>query len=116
MAGGHGPRALYYAEDRTGVTIAVAVLVKIQGPTPTPSDVERWVKEIDAAIQPLFHVDADTPVGIGIRVTERSGKRIAENLILDAAVDCPASFRRAEAEKPTRTVAHFGKPQGDITN
>ena len=116
MAGRHAPTAPYYVEDQSGVTIAVAVLVRIQCPTPAASDVERWVKEIDAAIQPVFHVEADTPVGIAIRVTERSGKRIAEDLILDAAVDCPAFFRRAEEEKPTRTVAHVDKPQGGITN
>ncbi len=74
------------------------------------------VPEIDAAIAPMLGADADTPIGITIRVTESSGKRIAGDLILDAAVDCPAYFRRAEEETPTRTVAHLDKPPGGIIN
>src|SRR6478672_2472189 len=114
MAGAY--RAAYHVEDRTGVTIAVAVLLRIQGPMPSRLDMERWVEELDAAIQPIFHVETETPVGITVRVTERSGKRLAEDLVLDAAVDCPTYFRRAEEECPTRTVAHLDKPSGGIVN
>ena len=109
-------RAGYHVEDRTGVTIAVAVLLRIEGPMPSRLDIERWVEELDAAIQPIFHVETETPVGITIRVTERSGKRLEEYLILDAAVACPTYFRRAEEETPARTVAHLDRPRGGIVN
>jgi hypothetical protein len=78
--------------------------------------VERCVQQIDATLLPLLGADENTPVGITIRFSERSGKRIAENLILDAAVDCPRHLERAKDEKPPRTVAHFTAPPGDIIN
>jgi hypothetical protein len=108
--------APYRVEDRAGVTVAIAMLVTIPGPMPTDIDIERWVKRIDKAILRTVEADATSAVGVTIRVTERAGKRIADSLILDAAVDCPTRFRRAQEERPTRTVAHVRKPQGDVTN
>jgi hypothetical protein len=102
--------------DQYGFTIAVALLLRIEGQIPQLIDVERWVKEIDAAIIPLLGADANTPVGVAIRVSERSGKRIAEDLVLTAAVACPAQFERSRDERPTRTIANFDAPRGGITN
>jgi hypothetical protein len=31
-------------------------------------------------------------------------------------VACPTYFKRAQDETPTRTVAHFARPQGGVTN
>ena len=109
-------RAPYYVEDRFGVTIAVALVLRIEGRLPHKIDVERWVHEIDALIVPLFDADPETPVGIAIRVSERDGKRIAEDLILDAAVACPTYFERARDEREIRTIAHFDAPRGRVTN
>lgn len=105
-------RTPVYEEDRCGVTIAVAVLLRIEGPRPAPIDIERWVREIDATLLPLFGADSGTSVGITIRASERSGARVAEDLILNAAVACPTYFRRSQDERPTCTVAHFGAPPG----
>jgi hypothetical protein len=102
----HTPKAPSVVEHRPGVTIAVAVLVRIQRPSPTQLDVEHWIKAIGAAMAPIFGVDAGMPAGITIRVTEQDGKGIAKDLILDAAADCPAYFRRAEGKTSTRAVAH----------
>jgi hypothetical protein len=99
----HAPKAPSDVEHR--VTIAVAVLVRIQRPSPTQRDVEQWIKAIGAAMAPIFGVDAGMPAGITIRVTEQDGKGIAKDLILDAAADCPAYFRRAEGKTPKRAVA-----------
>jgi hypothetical protein len=109
-------RAPVYEEDRCGVTIAVAVLLRIEGPRPGPIDIGRWVHEIDATLLPLLGAKAETCVGITIRASERSGARVAEDLILNAAVACPTYFKRAQDETPTRTVAHFARPQGGVTN
>jgi hypothetical protein len=103
----HAPKPRYDVEDRP-VTVAVAVLVRIQRPSPTQLDVEQWIKAIGAAMAPIFGVDAGMPAGITIRVTEQDGKGIAKDLILDAAADCPAYFRRAEGKTSTRLVAHRG--------
>ncbi len=109
--------APYREEDRTGVTIAVAVLLRIDGGRmPFAIDVEKWVQEIDAALIPVFSADETTPMGVAIRVSERDGKQIPANLILDAAVACPAHFERSQDETPARTVAHFDTPRGGITN
>jgi hypothetical protein len=92
-------------EDRSGgVTIAVAMLLRIQRETPTERDVEQWVQKIDAAMAPVFGADANSPVGITIRVAGKSGQRITEDLILGAAEDCATYVRRARQEEPTRTV------------
>jgi hypothetical protein len=99
------PKASYYVDNRSGVTIAVAVLVRIERQAPNQHDVERWIKAIAAAMAPIFGVEAGVPAGITIRVTEQDGKGIAKDLILDAAADCPAYFRRAEGETSTRAVA-----------
>jgi hypothetical protein len=97
--------APYVQEDRSaGVTVAVAMLLRIQRERPTERDVEQWVKKIDAALAPVFGVDADTPVGITIRVTGKCGQRITEDLIFGAAEDCATYLRRAREEEPTRTV------------
>jgi hypothetical protein len=48
--------------DHYGVTIAVAVLLRVQGPTTDAHDIERWVHEIDAVLLPLLGADANTPV------------------------------------------------------
>jgi hypothetical protein len=100
------PKASYYVDDnRSGVTIAVAVLVRIERQAPSQHDVERWIKAISAAMAPIFGVETAVPAGITIRVTEQDGKGIAKDLILDAAADCPAYFRRAEGETSTRAIA-----------
>ncbi len=92
-------------EDRSGgVTIAVAMLLRIQRETPTERDVEQWVQKIDAAMAPVFGADANSPVGITIRVAGKSGQRITEDLILGAAEDCATYVRRARGAEPTRTV------------
>jgi hypothetical protein len=109
----HAP---YVVEDRSGITVAVAIVFRIDGPTPTKTDVEQWVRQLDAALPDLFGTDACSPVGVAIRVTERRGRGVEENLILDAAVDCPRHFKRAEDEQPTRTVVHFDAPPGNVTN
>jgi hypothetical protein len=106
-----------HRQDRFGVTIAVAILVRLEGESiPHKLEVERWVHEIDASIVQIFGADEHTPVGIAIRATERSGKIVAANLILDAAVSCPAQFERSQDERPTRTIADFDTPRGGITN
>ena len=107
-------RAPHRKEDQIGVTIAVAVLVRIQGPTPDAIEVERWFHEIDATLGPILGADADSPVGIAIRSSERNGKEIAADLILNAALACPKYFARAQEEKPTRTVANFYEPPGGV--
>ncbi|MBI3049073.1 MAG: hypothetical protein HYY76_12270 [Acidobacteria bacterium] len=99
-----------------GVTVAVAMLVRLQVRMPGKIDVERRVQEIDDKILEVFGADETAPVGIAIRATERSGKQIAANLILDAAVDCPAQFERSKEERPRRTIADFDTPRGGITN
>jgi len=96
------------------VTVAVAILLRIEGPIPHRIEVERWVREIDVAIGPMLGAGESSPVGITIRFTERNDKRIAANLILDAAVACPSYFERSEVER--RTVAHFDAPPGAIAN
>jgi ATP-dependent Zn protease len=97
--------APYVHEDRSGgVTIAVAMLLRTQRETLTERDVEQWVQKIDAAMAQVFGVDANTPVGITIRVAGKSGQRITEDLILGAAKDCATCVRRAREEEPTRTV------------
>src|SRR4029077_6405764 len=94
----------YVQEDRSGgVTIAVAMLIRIQRERPTEGDVEQWVKKIDAAMAPVFGVDANTPMGITVRVAGKSGQRITEDLIFGAAEDCATCVLRAREEKP-RTV------------
>jgi hypothetical protein len=99
-----------------GVTIAVAMLIHLTGrAVPAKIDVDRWVQEIDDKILRVFNAEA-APVGIAIRATERAGKRIADSLILDAAIACPAQLERSQAERPVRTVAEFGTPKGDIAN
>jgi hypothetical protein len=105
MAGRRMPNARYYVDNRP-VTIAVAVLVRIERQAPTQLDVEHWIKAIGTAMAPILGVEAGMPAGITIRVTEQDGKGIAKDLILDAAAECPAYFRRAAAETPTRAVAH----------
>jgi hypothetical protein len=102
----HTPKTPDDVEHRPGVTVAVAVLVRIQQPSPTQLDVEQWIKAIGAAMAPIFGVDAGMPAGITIRVTEQDGKGIAKDLILDAAADCPAYFRRAEGNTSTRAATH----------
>ncbi|MBI2358755.1 MAG: hypothetical protein HYV04_07580 [Deltaproteobacteria bacterium] len=100
-----------------GVTVAVAVLVRLEDfRMPGKIDVERWVQQIDDKILPVFGADETAPVVIAIRATERSGKQIAANLILDAAVDCPAQFERSKEERPRRTIADYDAPRGDISN
>lgn len=80
------------------------MLLRIQRESPTEGDVEQWVKKIDAAIAPVFGVDADTPVGITIRVAGKSGRRITEDLIFGAAEDCATYVLRAREEEPTLRV------------
>jgi len=111
----HAP-APYVVEDRSGTTVAVAILFRVEGPEPTKTDVEHWTRQLDAALPDLFGTDEKSPVGVVIRVTERRGRGVEENLILDAAVDCPRHFKRAEDEQPTRTVVHFDTPQGGVSN
>jgi hypothetical protein len=97
--------ARYVHEDRSGgVTIAVSMLLRIQGQTPTERDVEQWVQKLDATMAAVFGVDANTPMGITVRVAGTSGQRITEDLILGAAEDCATYVRRARQEEPTRTV------------
>jgi hypothetical protein len=88
----------------------------LDGPIPSTIDVERWVQEIDRRILPVFSTDENTPVGIAIRATERTDKRTSANLLLDAAVDCPAQFERSQDERPVRTIADFDIPRGGIRN
>jgi len=108
--------APYREEDGSGVTIAVAIVLRLPGPVRSAIDVERWVHEIDRRIRRVFGADEDTPVGMAIRATERTDKQTASNLILDAAVDCSTNFERARGERPTRTIADFDMPRGGITN
>lgn len=103
-------------EDGSGVTIAVAIVLRLHGPIPSKIDVESWVQEIDKRILPVFGADENTPVGIAIRATERTDKQATANLILDAAVDCSAHFERSRDERPTRTIADFDTPRGGVTN
>ncbi len=107
-------RAAYHDEDQSGLTVAVALLVRVEGSIVDRFDVDRWVRALDATIRPMLGADANSPVGIAIRVTERSGKQVAENLVLDAAVACPTYFKRSQDE--ARTVAHYAMPRGGITN
>jgi hypothetical protein len=109
-------RAPYYAEDKASVTVGVAVLLKLEGEAFSRPDMKQLIRELDVAIRAVVGADDKTPIGIALRITERSGDNVAANLILDAAVDCPSYFKRAQAENPTRTVAHIDKPRGDITN
>lgn len=110
----YGVIAPYYQEDPAGVTIAVAVLVRLEGPMVHESEIERWVHELDAALLLIFGGDENTPIGITIRATERTGKGIAEALMLNAAVACPAQLQRSTEEEPRRTIATFAKPEGGI--
>jgi hypothetical protein len=64
----------------------------------------------------VFGADERTPVGIAIRATERTDKQATANLILDAAVDCPAQFERSQDQRPVQTIAEFDTPRGGITN
>jgi hypothetical protein len=112
----HAIVAPYHQKDGFGVTIAVAIVLRLDGRIPPKIDVERWVQEIDNVILPLFGADENTPVGIAIRATERTDKQATANLILDAAVDCPAQFERSQDERPTCTIANYDTPGGGITN
>jgi hypothetical protein len=103
-------------EEQFGLTIAVALLLRIEGRMPHRVDVERWARDLEAAIAPIFDVDAETPVGIALRVSERTSKGIAQDLILDAAVACPTYFERAQAERPTRTIAQYETKRSRVTN
>jgi hypothetical protein len=105
--------APYHVQDRFGVTIAVAVLLRIDGSI-RAIDIERLAHDLETTLVPLLGADEETPMGIAIRASEQRG--IAENLILDAAVACPSQFEHSQGDRPTRTVIHFGRPQGGITN
>ena len=109
-------RAPYHQEDGSGVTIAVAIVLRVPGSIRSTIDVERWVHEIDKRIRRVFGADENTPVGIAIRASERTDKQTTANLILDAAVDCAAHFERSRDERPTRTIADFDTPRGGVTN
>jgi len=112
----HAIVAPYHQKDGFGVTIAVALVLRLTGPIPPKIDVERWVQKIDDRILEVFGADANTPVGIAIRATERTDRQATANLILDAAVGCPAQFERSQDERPTRTLANYETPRGGITN
>ena len=109
--------APYHQEEGSGVTIAIAIVLRLQGPIPSRiDDVEPWIHEIDKRILPVFGADENTPIGIAIRATDRTDKQSTANLILDAAVDCSAHFEGSRDERPTRTIADFDAPRGGITN
>lgn len=71
---------------------------------------------IETMLLPLPGVDATSPVGVAIWVSERADNRIAQDLILNAAVAWPTYFKRAQHERPTRTVVHVAAPSGKIAN
>lgn len=48
-------KALEQRKDEFGVTIAVAIVLRLHGPIPPKIDAERWVQEIDSTI--LLAVD-----------------------------------------------------------
>jgi hypothetical protein len=106
----------YWEESRTVLTVAVAVLVRLDAQTPTTTDVEAWVRQIDEAMIRVFNGDETTPIGVAIRASTRDEKRVPANLILHAALACPDHFERSQRERPVRTVAEFDVPPGDITN
>src|SRR5258705_4226658 len=100
----HAVVAPYHQKDGFGVTIAVAIVLRLDGPIPPEIDIKGWVQGIDDKILEVFGADENSPVGVAIRATERTDKRATANLILDAAVDCPAQFERSQDERPTRTI------------
>lgn len=99
-----------------GLTIAVAIVLRLHGPIPPKIEVDHWVHELEKNIVPVFGIDENTPVGIAVRATERTDKQATASLILDAAVACPAQFERSKEERPIRTIADFDAPKGSITN
>jgi hypothetical protein len=108
----HAVVAPYHQKDGFAITIAVALLIRIDGRTPFAIEIERWVQEIDDRILEVFGADENTPVGVAIRATERTDRQATANLILDAAVGCPAQFERSQDERPTCTIANFDTPSG----
>lgn len=112
----HAIFALYHQEGRSGVTVAVAILLRLKGPMRDAVDVDRWTHEIDATLLPLLGANVASPMGIAISASERTARGIAEQLILDAAVACPARFGESQDARPVCTVADFSAPSGGITN
>ena len=106
----------YREESRTALTVAVAVLVRLDAHTPTTTDVEAWVRQIDDALIRLFNGDETTPIGVAISASMRDEKQVPANLVLHAALACPDHFERSQRERPIRTVAEFDAPSGNITN
>jgi hypothetical protein len=106
----------YREESRTVLAVAVAVLVRLDADTPTTTDVERWVRQIDDAMIRVFNGDERTPIGVAISASTRDEKQAPGNLILHAALACPDHFERSQRELPVRTVAEFDASRGGITN
>jgi hypothetical protein len=105
------PRAPYYIEDRSGTTVAVAVLVRIDRPM-HHIDIQKIARDLDAAVVSSVGADENTAIGVVVRVSDRGGKKITGNLVLDAAVACPAEFERSQNARPRRSVIRCSKSKG----
>src|SRR5262249_54949675 len=97
-------------EAQLGVTIAIAILLRIEGGWLGLTDVEQWKHDIEATLLPLLGANGTTPAGVAIRTSDRDRAGVAEALILNAAVDCQIYFTRARQEEPTCTVVHTAAP------
>jgi hypothetical protein len=106
----------YHQESRIALTVAIAVLVRLDPDMPDTTDVEEWVRQIDDAIIRVFNGDAKTPIGVAISASLGDERQIPAHLVLHAALACPDHFERSQRQRPVRTVAEFDVPRGGITN
>jgi len=102
-------------DDEAGVTIAIAIVLRVRS-LPSTIQVERWIDQIDEAVLPVFDADETTPMGVAIRATERTDKQTTASLVLDSAVDCARHFERSKDERPVRTIAEFAVKAGRVAN